>query len=57
MSWESVDGDDGLSATQRIAVPGGWLYRVVWKSGYQEGCGVAFVPAPIIALPPREDST
>lgn len=41
LEWEHVKCDDpGL--TSRAQVPGGWLVRVLFKTG----CGMAFVPDP-----------
>lgn len=46
--WERVEGDGVTSGTERIPVPGGWLYRSVWRFqlsrfATQEGSGAAFV--------------
>lgn len=49
-TWERVvDTDIGpvsVVNTWRMAVPGGWLYRVVESDRSQNCMGVAFVPAP-----------
>jgi hypothetical protein len=45
--WETVvqqpNSEAEASKTERLAVPGGWLYRT-FANGY---FGMAFVPAPI----------
>jgi len=48
MAWELIEGNGVSSGTERLAVPGGWLYRSVWRFqharlAFQEGSGVAFV--------------
>jgi hypothetical protein len=50
MEWEHIHTDDdqdgNLEAyTERLKVPGGWLYRVrVWNLGVQSGAAICFVP-------------
>lgn len=54
MPWETVD-DELNPTTERMEVPGGWLYRSVWRHQHtrfdsQNGCGMAFVPRLIDGL-------
>ena len=55
-SWESVVATS-TEATDRLAIPGGWLYRTVWHRasaglGHPEsqGSAVVFVPRSIFDL-------
>jgi hypothetical protein len=43
--WETVDGQFPEEWTQRMAVPGGWIYRQIEGSPDQTICMV-YVPAP-----------
>lgn len=49
--WEIVHHDQGLSRaphlTERMAVPGGWLYRTIIST---YGVAMVFVPDPAEAL-------
>lgn len=29
--WEIVTEDNMNGTTERLAVPGGWLYKIIWK--------------------------
>jgi hypothetical protein len=49
--WEDVASDRVGDYTERLRVPGGWLYRVVFHSNLggkddQIGVALAFVPKP-----------
>lgn len=55
-AWEKVV-ETGTEATDRLAIPGGWLYRTVWHRasaglGHPEsqGSAVVFVPRSIFDL-------
>lgn len=46
--WETVAGDDrDCSYTQRLKVPGGWLYRHGFRD--REGGSMCFVPEPFVS--------
>lgn len=47
--WEKVNSENDGSATDRLRVPGGWLYRCTSFCGDAFGFAMVFVPAPISA--------
>ena len=54
-TWESV-ATDGRAATDRAAVPGGWLYRATAYSSDAEPIAVSICFVPDTALAPVPDA-
>ena len=44
VDWETINCD-----TQRLAVPGGWIYRVTYYEGPHALMAATFVPAPTLS--------
>ncbi len=53
IKWERVDTEHGRRAmeptayTDRLKVPGGWLYRCIVKTVYAQEISLCFVPDPV----------
>ena len=50
--WESLTAKEliveGDEITDRLEVPGGWIYRTRWRMGNDVAVALCFVPNPLL---------